>query len=890
MASPVPPDSPYRLKVPSLGVDCPLIQLEGHDSVNGTPRYDVVAAAPSGADLGSWLGHEASVELGSPAHQRNGLLVGCGHLDERSGEREAVRCVVQPRLWRLSKRRQSRVFQDVTAIDIISTLLDEHRVPYVMRLAEPYPPLPYRVQYRETDLSLLERLAGDHGLFWFVEEQDGADVVVLGDSPPAYRGLDEPRRLRRHEEGALRDASPSYSHFAWNHALEPGAVHVRHHDLHRSGQGVDGIAQVDEVRGLITRLSHNDWRETASDPGLLLDYDHVQDHGLSDGAQRLARVRAEQLRRDAHKGHGRTFDPRASSGAKLHLDDHAIEGELVLTSVLHRYHWQADNDHHAYDNEVAATAATTAYRALPPPRREAPSVELATVVAPDAHSGLHTDELGRVRVSFHWNRDDATTSNSCWLRVVQPWAGPGWGSVFVPRDGMEVAVGFAGGDIDSPIVLGALYNGQNRPPFDPRSLQSGFRSQGLDGGQVSGARHELVFDDTFGSERIVLRSEGALEEFASTRAQREVGGAERHMVTESYDLLVGGPANIDSGASMNITVAGDSTTTVRGTTTRRHTGSLEEATEGAARMSANQGIEMSTSKRLEMSCGDFNLTTGDPGSELDSNMSLDVLGHGSVVSSKTLTLNARQRLELVCGETSVVLLPDRIQISSPTVEVEGRSSTTLVGAGAAMALSGGIQVAAGDIVLASSGASLALDANASLDGSLVLLNCGGSDAGADVEALEEQPTKPLHLIMLQPSGLPFAGWQYRLTSAGKVSTGKLDPLGNLIAQVPEHATQAQVQLSTDGAATTHIFKVELTSLPPITTVAGVKARLRNLGMYPHDDLTEEVDETLLSSVRHFQLAHGLTSPKPDDLVDEHGALALDDSTLAALEALAGGSS
>ncbi|WP_235318749.1 type VI secretion system Vgr family protein [Lysobacter sp. A03] len=109
------------------------------------------------------------------------------------------------------------------------------------------------------------------------------------------------------------------------------------------------------------------------------------------------------------------------------------------------------------------------------PRPTAPGYQSAIVVGDDASphaSGvkeLHSDALGRVRVRFHFQGDQgpSTAADSCWLRVVQRYAGPGVGSQFLPRIGQEVLVGFLDGDIDRPMVVGALYNGQGEGGIEP---------------------------------------------------------------------------------------------------------------------------------------------------------------------------------------------------------------------------------------------------------------------------------------------------------------------------------------------------------------------------------------------------------------------------------------
>ena len=123
---------------------------------------------------------------------------------------------------------------------------------------------------------------------------------------------------------------------------------------------------------------------------------------------------------------------------------------------------------------------------------------------------IYTDELGRVKVQFHWDlRGSFDDRSSAWLRVAQAWAGTGYGAQFLPRVGHEVLVGYVDGDADRPIVLGSLHNGVNRPPYTfPRDkTRSGIKTWTSPGGQGG---HELVFEDKAGSELVALRSNRTL--------------------------------------------------------------------------------------------------------------------------------------------------------------------------------------------------------------------------------------------------------------------------------------------------------------------------------------------------------------------------------------------
>jgi len=107
----------------------------------------------------------------------------------------------------------------------------------------------------------------------------------------------------------------------------------------------------------------------------------------------------------------------------------------------------------------------------PRPRPTALGPQTAIVVGPSGATSpsgadeLYTDQLGRVKVQFHWQANSfapqrANSDHSCWLRVMQRAAGAGMGQQFIPRIGQEVLVGFLNNDIDRPFVQASLYNGR----------------------------------------------------------------------------------------------------------------------------------------------------------------------------------------------------------------------------------------------------------------------------------------------------------------------------------------------------------------------------------------------------------------------------------------------
>ncbi len=143
--------------------------------------------------------------------------------------------------------------------------------------------------------------------------------------------------------------------------------------------------------------------------------------------------------------------------------------------------------------------------ALPPPRIT-PKARVqgpqTAIVVGKAGEEIWTDQYGRVKVQFHWDRYGTSDEHSsCWVRVSQPWAGKGWGTMAIPRIGQEVIVDFLEGDPDQPIITGRVYNGASMPPYGlpAGAAVSGLMSNSTKGG---GGYNEYVMDDTKGNELI----------------------------------------------------------------------------------------------------------------------------------------------------------------------------------------------------------------------------------------------------------------------------------------------------------------------------------------------------------------------------------------------------
>lgn len=104
------------------------------------------------------------------------------------------------------------------------------------------------------------------------------------------------------------------------------------------------------------------------------------------------------------------------------------------------------------------------------------------------------DNLARVKVRFPWLSDD---DESHWARVLTPMAGHGRGLYFLPEVDDEVLVAFQHGDVRFPYLLGALWNGQDKPP-ETNDGANNLRTI------KSRSGHIIRLDDTEGAEKIEI--------------------------------------------------------------------------------------------------------------------------------------------------------------------------------------------------------------------------------------------------------------------------------------------------------------------------------------------------------------------------------------------------
>ena len=432
---------------------------------------------------------------------------------------------IVPSLWFATQRRNHRMFQQISEPDIVRKLLGEWKIQPEVELSATYKKRKYRVQYAESDYAFLSRMLEDAGISFCFREVSGKSKLVLTDAPQAREA-----RLPIAFRDTPTDADLKHvTNVRIGQHVRPGKYTIRDHDyrLPPSYNLAKSATQVNvDIEQQLERFHYT--------PGAFLfgadkgeDTPSADDRGKTRTDEKegeaLAKKRLEAKRSNAKVC---TFETNAhdlSAGTVVTFLDHPRadlkKGKrwLVVSSVIAGAHDAK------WSHSCEARSADLPFR--PPvttPKPRVIGIESATVVGP-AGEEIHTDEFGRVRVHFHWDRESKMDDNSsCWIHVSQPWSGGGFGGTNLPRVGQEVIVDFLGGDPDRPVIVGRLYTNLQKTPYKlpANKTQSGWKSESTPGG---GGFNEMRFEDAKGKEQVYMQAEKDLQKLVKNNEDVNIG-------------------------------------------------------------------------------------------------------------------------------------------------------------------------------------------------------------------------------------------------------------------------------------------------------------------------------------------------------------------------------
>lgn len=478
-----------------------------------------------------------------------------------------------------------------------------------------------------------------------------------------------------------------------------------------------------------------------------------------------ARIRQRTTRKRL-TARGRSGCPALAGGHRFGLEYHAIaehNREHVVISVEHR--GDVAKEATVYENSFQTVPADVTYPPSQRRRRLQATMLTAIVVGPPGED-VYTDAGGRVKVHFHWDRRAPAPDTTCWIRSMQPWAGAAFGHQFIPRIGMEVVVGFEGGDPDKPIILGALPNGTHPTPFalPANRTQSGIRTQSI---PATGGYNELMFEDAATRERIYLRAERDYEE--------EVNHDHTAIVRRDETIRVFANRLDEVGKDASYEVRGKREEIVRGDASTHHFGSRLDVVEKALdqRVTGVRTLRLASVDRVRVGgdaehqydadfttrvLGNYTVVVGkheDPRS-----MTLRVEGVASISAEDVLELASNKGIALRCGETTLRIGADGIELQGGTIRVAGEKGGLEASKDGVTLTSDGVYVKLGkDALIKTDQTSLAMGSEVKIDGSKILLN--SPEKATEAPPPERKPPTEIALTD-EKSGQPLAKQRFTI--------------------------------------------------------------------------------------------------------------------------------
>ncbi|MCF5653255.1 type VI secretion system tip protein VgrG [Pseudomonas syringae pv. syringae] len=509
-----------------------LESFRGTEGLSRAYQFDLLLVCQdSGVELKSMMGQHVVIEIeladGSPRYIAGYLTrFASGGSD---GGMAKYTATLNPWFSMLKNRFDTRIFQGNTVEEVVTqvfamcTAFSKHE----FRLSKPLKRYTYITQYRESDFNFVQRLLEEEGMFYYFEHTAEGHTMIICDDSTTLVPLPEQPQIRFHS-ASVTETADSITDWNGDRRLQSGKMAVQTFDYRQPNNRLPVTMNSLNQQGDVENFE-------------VYDFPGQYTHGTYDEGEALLRLRVEalELRGKSFRGASncRAMKPGYTFELLQHYDHDQGSPEdrqFLLVLIDSEGHNNYLNGQQAsYRNTFSCVRKKIVFRPQLTTNRSVISGPHTAIVVGPPGEEIFTDELGRVKIQFHWDRKgEHNDKSSCWVRVAQSGASGGFGSMQIPRVGDEVVVVFLDGNPDRPLVMGSLYNSQNTPPWSlpANKTQSGFltRSAKGDGGTANFFR----FEDKAGAEQVIMHAERNMD--------TEIELDEKHEVGNNRKVTVGG--------------------------------------------------------------------------------------------------------------------------------------------------------------------------------------------------------------------------------------------------------------------------------------------------------------------------------------------------------------
>jgi type VI secretion system secreted protein VgrG len=556
----------FTLQIPSVRNDFKVLAFEGIEAISQlyAIRVELVSEDPE-IDLEALLSKPAFLLFGLNGEGIHGRIENVS-VGESGRRLTRYQLSLVPVLHYLQFSYHQRIFQKLTVPQIIAQVLKGHGIQadvYTFNVSTS-PVREYCTQYGESDFEFLQRLCAEDGIAWHHQHSATDHLLVFTDDQTWFPKLgDVPYQQG---SGTVAD-QPVINHFSQCFNTRTSKALRRDYDFKRPSLVLEG--------GVTTDFQP-----------VLEDYRYGRPMASLDRAKTLAKQALERHRTDYQLAEGKSDQAMLRSGHFFKLAEYprqACNDLWLLLSVKHTGLQPQvleesvtsdtkpeDGFTQGYRNSFSAIPWDVFYR---PPlhwRKHILVSQTARVTGP-AGDDIHCDEFGRVKIELHWDRAERNSEqSSCWVRVASSWAGEHFGSVTIPRVGMEVVVTFNEGDPDQPLITGCVPNTVTTMAYalPEHKTKTVLRSQSS---PATGGYNELMIEDRAGQEKIYLRAERDLEQLIRNDSTATIENDRREQITRHSFIAIGGEEEHKTTGLRNTVLGADDRLSVTGSS-YTHTG------------------------------------------------------------------------------------------------------------------------------------------------------------------------------------------------------------------------------------------------------------------------------------------------------------------------------
>ncbi|MFK4532247.1 type VI secretion system secreted protein VgrG [Bradyrhizobium ottawaense] len=472
------------------GIELDVQGFEGTECISLPFSYVIYATTSSDLDTGSLIGERAKLSVKTACGQwlASGLCAQIEELDPTGTALRRLQFVLRPRFAVAELSVASRIYgpgQPMGVDDIIKVQLSKVSIGIPSEYnIDRYPKRNYVVQYNESDLTFISRLCERNGIFYFFKQEDDGETVVFGDNNLAFPNVKfgaKSTLLYAHERTRPRGVDEAaVLSFRQRRVLSTKTIALRDYN-----ETVPSVVSVD--------------KQVGQGSGFLGKASRFGGHFANEAeATALARIRAEQICAGQTMYIAYTDAPELHAGVIFELEGHPrFDGEYLVIAADHSAYRPAPRgfggsgqDGRAYQNMVHCIRSDVPYRPVAmTPVPVGVGLHTATVDGEAWNGRAEIDDQGRYMLRLAFADEPAEGRGSDYVRKLEPYVGPNQTGLHCPLvPGTEVLVGYLNGDIDRPVVIGAVHNPDmkggvtsNTHTFNRLKSQSGALIEMFDG-------------------------------------------------------------------------------------------------------------------------------------------------------------------------------------------------------------------------------------------------------------------------------------------------------------------------------------------------------------------------------------------------------------------------